>query len=391
MAGIGLGTAAGQAAVVLVYCIYMIYLFALINLRHSIQRDIEINSIANRFGLASKLGAILLIWAALSIIWTPSRSVVAVYYLAYLVQVAISYMLCKLYPIREVFHRFCLGMAYSAAASTPLTLLLSGTGGAHMGDISDKLTLFAIIAWGDCLGVMSVLYLFWERSISKRRAVLLTGFLLAGLYLTFGKTEIIALALAGVVYVLRAPGTLWKRIKRILFMIMGIGVGWLAVAAKIDEYLNEPGSTDTLSGRVILWTQTLSQIVNGPYIRGFGFNAFQEVGPNPWHFSGGIAHAHNEFLQVWFNFGLIGVALVFGIYFALGYTSLKALKRGRGFIATLILCVVVFCLIRGLAEANVSMCLIPVSWLFLFDCLLSTPAMEPVPGSFPQIFFAEKL
>jgi len=391
LAAIGLGTAAGQMAIVLVYCVYMIYLFAISNLRQNVQRDLGNRSIMNRFGLASRLGVLLLIWAALSIVWTPSRSVVAIYYMAYLVQVAISYMLCKLYPIRDVFHRFCLGMGYATAASTPLTLLLSGSGSAHMGDISDKLTLFAVIAWGDCLGIMAVMYLMWERSISKRRATLLTASLLAGLYLTFGKTEIIALALTGVIYVLLAPGTSRRRVARILFILAGIGLGWIATASKIDKYMGDSGSAATLSGRLILWTQTFAQIINGPYIRGFGFYAFQEIGPNPWRNPSGIVHAHNEFLQVWFNFGLIGVALVFGSYFALGLTSLKALKQKERFIPTLILSAVVFCLIRGLAEANVSLCLLPIPWLFLFDCLLNTPARKMVWETVPERLLAERL
>jgi len=388
LAAVGMGTAAGQVAIVLVYCTYMIYLFAISNMRQTIERDIGNRSNDNRFGLASKLGGALLIWAALSIVWTPTRSVVAVYYLAYLVQVAISYMLCKLYPIRDVFHRFCLGMAYATAVSTPLTLMLSGSGSAHMGDISDRLTLFAVIAWGDCLGIMSVMYLVWEQSISKRRAMLLASSLLVGLYLTFGKTEIIALALTGAIYVLLAPGTTWRRVGRILFMLAGIGLGWIATASKIDKYLGDSGSAETLSGRLILWTQTFAQIINGPYIRGYGFYAFQEVGPNPWRHPNGIAHAHNEFLQVWFNFGLIGVSLVFGFYFALGFASLKARKRGEGFIATLILCVIFFCLIRGLAEANASLCLIPISWLFLFDCLVSTPVKKSVRETDRERVFA---
>ncbi|MGD0830831.1 MAG: O-antigen ligase family protein [Terracidiphilus sp.] len=308
----------------------------------------------------------------------------AVYYMANLVTIAIPFMLCKLYPIRDVFYRFCVGMAYATAASTPLTLLLSGSSGSHMGDVSDQLTLFAIIALNDCLGLMAVLYLVWNRSMSKRRAIVLSTSLLAGLYLTFGKTEIIALAVAGMVYTLLAPGTFKRRLMRILLMAAGIGIGWIAVASKIDDYLSSSGSTETLSGRIILWTQTLAQISNGPFIRGFGFYSFQEIGPNPWRNPNGIVHAHNEFLQVWFNLGLVGVALVFGMYFALGFTSLRSLRRKGGFVPTLILAAVVYCLIRGLAEGSPNICTFPIPWLLLFDCLVSTPVSERIGRAIPE-------
>jgi hypothetical protein len=75
---------------------------------------------------------------------------------------------------------------------------------------------------------------------------------------------------------------------------------------------------------------------------------------------------------MWFNLGLVGVALTCGIYFALMYTSLKSIKRGIGSLAILTLCVVVFCLVDGITDAAALMCVLPAQWLLLFDCMVNT-------------------
>ena len=79
---------------------------------------------------------------------------------------------------------------------------------------------------------------------------------------------------------------------------------------------------------------------------------------------------------MWFNYGLVGVALVFGSYFALGYAALKSLKRGGGVVATLVLCAIVWSLVMGITEASSQFCVLPVPWLLLFDCVVSTHLAE---------------
>jgi O-antigen ligase len=379
----GLGAVIGTVAVNVANCIYMTYLLSIYLARQGKQRDIRSTAVRNRFGAASTIAVFFLAWAGLSLLWTPSLASATLYYFAYLVQVIVAYLLCKLYLIRDVFCSACKGSAYGAVAAIPLAILLTRFSSGRLGEVSGAVTIVSTLAFSACTGILSVAYLGGIRAISKSMATFLMIILLAGMYLTFAKTEIIGLAMAGGVYVLVAPGSVGRRLARIAWMAAGTTVAWFSAASKVAEYTNK-GQTDTLSGRTLLWAQTYLQISNGPWIRGFGFLAFREIGPNPFSSVGSLAVAHNEFLNVWFNFGMVGVALVFASYLALSLSSFRARRRGGGLITVLTLCAVVFCLVRGVGEASVTMCVLPIPWILLLDCMVSTCISGSVRSVVPQ-------
>ena len=223
-------------------------------------------------------------------------------------------------------------------------------------------------------GAMCVAYLVLNKAISKNLTIVFFVIYLSSLFLTFNKTGIIAFVLASMVYVILAPGNFRRHIKRITIMAAVLIVALFAASSRIAEYANKTGggSAETLSGRTALWEETYQQIINGPYIRGFGETAFRAIGPNLGRVSVHYVHAHNEFLNIWFNLGLVGVALVYSSYFTLAIVSWKAFRRGAGYPAVLVLCAVVFYFIEGIASASFSMCVLPIQWLLLYDCLIST-------------------
>jgi hypothetical protein len=366
----GVEAAIGAVAVNLANCIYLTYLLSLYLARQGRQRHIRATAVRNRFGAATTIAVFFLAWAGLSLLWTPAPASATLYYFAYLMQVIVAYILCKLYPIRDVFRCACKGSAYGAAAAIPLAILLTGYSAGRLGEGEGSLTIVSTLAFSVCTAILSVVYLVGNRAISKSKATFLMIFLLAGLYLIFAKTEIISLAVAGAAYVLLAPGSTGRRLARIACMAAGAVVAWISAASKVAEYASK-GQADTLSGRTILWAQTYMQIVNGPWMRGFGFLAFREIGPVPWKALDSIVAAHNEFMNVWFNFGMVGVVLVYASYLALGFSSFRARRRGGGLITVLAICAVIFCLARGVGEANATMCIFPIPWLLLFDCVVS--------------------
>ena len=370
---VGFGTNAGQVFVGLVNCAYLFYLYSIYCTRLKMYRGVHLDSNTNRYGFSSILVVLFLAWGGVSLLWTPSPASATAFYMSIIVQVYITYYLCKLYPVRDVLRCACNGTAYGAAASVPLAIILTGYSGGRLGE-SDQHNMVSTIAFVACLGLLSVAYLLKFHNMSKRAATILMVPLLAGLFLTFAKTEIIAIAVALIVSVLLAPGTLKRRLRRIAWMVAGTVIALIAISSRIVEYLNEGNgeTADTLSGRSILWMQTYTQIVNGPLIRGFGLLSFREIGPVPWYNLDRIAHAHNEFLTVWFNFGIVGVVLVFGSYFVLGFESLRAIKgRGETY-GVIVLCSVVFSLVMGVTQASPILCVFPLQWLILFDCYICT-------------------
>jgi O-antigen ligase len=286
-----------------------------------------------------------------------------------------------LYPVRDVFRCTMKGVAYAAAASTFLAIALTDYVSGRLGDTS-AFNMFAVIANNACYGILAVVYLRRSREITRSIAMILASSMFFALYLAFAKTEIIALVVAGVVYVLLAPGSLRQRLTRIVWMVLALALALASLSSKINGYTNVRGgaTASTLTGRTILWAETYQQITSGPFVHGYGLLSFPEVGPKPWG-RDPIPHAHDEFLMLWFQYGLVGVALVFGSYFSLGHTALKSLKRGGGGAATLVLCAIVWCLVKGITEADPVFCLFPIPWLILFDCVISTHIAEAIKDS----------
>jgi len=357
----------------IVYFIYLYYLLMVFFVRHRQQLMIGHKRITNHFGVATTFTVLLLIWGGLSLLWTPSPFLTALYYLSYLVKVFFAYLLCKLCPIRDVLRSVCKGTAYAAAASVPVAIIITGySSGRLLENVSSGGV--GTISINICIGFLSVIYLILDCSISKISTILLMMFYVSGLYFSFARTRIIALVVAIIIYGLFAPAIARRRFARLVLIAVGIMAAWIILSPKVNDYMyhSGPSGIDTLSGRTILWAQTLNKIRSGPSIRGFGLFAFYHIGPNPFTTLRHLAHAHNEFLNLWFNLGLVGVALASGLYLALIYTSLKAIMRGIGSLAILTLCVVVFCLVDGITDASSLMCVLPSQWLLLFDCLVST-------------------
>jgi O-antigen ligase len=382
-----LGPVAGQVIDFLVSFVFFGYLYSLYAVRNSDAWEARSAPIRNHFGAATTLCVLLFVWSGLSFLWTPTPVSDAPFYLKLLVQAVTSYMLCKLYPIRDVLRSVCIGTVYGSVAIIPMAVYFTGYSGGRLGEVSAAVNLAGQIAVALCWGVFSVVYLVGDRAMSKRSATLFGLCQVVGLFLCFAKTELIALALVGVVYVVLAPGAWGRRLTRMAGAALIITIVVAASSSKISKYANSRSAqAETLSGRLVTWAQTYEQISSGPYIRGFGIMAFRELGPQPYAIDSHAAlpTADNEFVTLWFNLGLVGVVLVFGSYFALGFKSIFAMRRRSTLIPVIVLCTVIFHLATGFTQANAVLCAYPVQWLVLIDCLASSYALGKAKSVAPQ-------
>ena len=95
-----------------------------------------------------------------------------------------------------------------------------------------------------------------------------------------------------------------------------LGVALVAVPLVLNRMYESEGRSrvESFSGRTELWQQTLDMIRDRP-IQGYGFLSFRDYGPQP--FSDiRVVHAHDEWLNLWFTLGLVGVVLAAASYFA---------------------------------------------------------------------------
>lgn len=135
--------------------------------------------------------------------------------------------------------------------------------------------------------------------------------------------------------------------KRLWVLATGLAIGAaLYVAVDIVLPMLSRGQEDTLSGRTIIWELTLREIAKAP-LGGFGFGTYQGyfvVFYNNW----APGHAHNLWLQVTFEAGLIGAVLYTVFLLAL-------LERGYRFyrdtgLVSYALCLGIFCVLGGMTS-----------------------------------------
>ena len=128
-------------------------------------------------------------------------------------------------------------------------------------------------------------------------------------------------------------GLRWRsQLVSILYLILAIIVGTLLIfaASNFESLVDVLGKDVTLTGRTDLWQAVINEIQQKP-IFGYGYRAYWRgwSGPSAYlwlQFPWLPPHAHNGFLDVWLDLGLIGL-FIFLIGYAIAY--LRALFWAR--------------------------------------------------------------
>jgi O-antigen ligase len=91
-----------------------------------------------------------------------------------------------------------------------------------------------------------------------------------------------------------------------------IATFWGLLTSYYGVYTSAGNQAETLSGRLGIWAYFLTEAVQQPWI-GHGFDSVWKVVPTfgPDQFE--AAHAHNELLQQFYAYGLIGIGMFAGI------------------------------------------------------------------------------
>jgi len=126
----------------------------------------------------------------------------------------------------------------------------------------------------------------------------------------------------------------------IITLISGIVLVLLTVNA--EQALNSLGRDVTLTGRTIYWPLMLNKLWERPWL-GYGYKTFWIGGwkgepADIWRFlapGDEPPHAHNGFLNLWFDVGLLGL-FVFTIGFSINYIRsivwMRSTKAAEGFV-----------------------------------------------------------
>jgi len=144
------------------------------------------------------------------------------------------------------------------------------------------------------------------------------------------------------------------------------------IAAYYEVYTNAGNQAETLTGRIGIWSLILDRALERPWL-GHGFNSISKVIPpfGPDQFE--AWHAHNELLQQFYTYGVVGIVLLFGLY---GSFYREARRLARPEHRTLFLGLILFIVIRGFGDTERFDLSFPL-WSITLLCLMLAAMNQP--------------
>lgn len=287
-----------------------------------------------------------LAFSCCSLLWSSTVSLPdsVAYWCSMATDFAIVVMLLRAGPLTDVSDSLMKGFIWGACTVAVIAWLLPAESDLRLGD--DELLGPNQIGYVCAFAFFFAQYLIRE----KRGKLRAPAFLLAVTLLrTLSKTTIVAF-LVGEGFLLLKDKSMNRRRKiSIAFTAMVVvAIFWGLLTSYYDIYTNAGNQSETLTGRLGIWAYFLSEAIQQPWI-GHGFDSAWKVippfGPNQFE----AAHAHNELIQQFYAYGLVGVCLFSGIYWSL-YRHIHRLLRGprKAFFLAFLL----FVLVRGTADTE---------------------------------------
>ena len=200
-------------------------------------------------------------------------------------------------------------------------------------------------------------------------------FLTITLLRSLSKATIVAFVLAEIL-VLIYDKTLGRKKKTLILaaaVLLLVAFGGL-IGSYFDVYTTTGNQAETLTGRTAIWAYTLEASLEKPWF-GNGIDAMWKVFPP---FGGGMfeaRHAENELLQQFFAYGVAGIVMLIGLYASL-YQGILKLPKGPP--RAVLIGVLLFVVVRGLAEAEPFDLLLPLWMITLVSCIVQS-TQSPCP------------
>jgi exopolysaccharide production protein ExoQ len=198
------------------------------------------------------------------------------------------------------------------------------------------------------------------------------AFFLAGTLLrTISKSSIFAFLIALIFYLLR-DSTLSRKAK------IRIGIAALLIVVSLSGLLEAYFTTyatgtnpETLTGRTFIWAVSLEYALKNPVL-GHGFYSYRFIVPRFGDFE--AQQAHNELLQQFFSFGIVGVIVTIGLFWAFFRQIRRAPTSHVKILAGTIL---LFALVRGLTDAQIYDLSFPLWFMTMLSILLASRTAQP--------------
>jgi hypothetical protein len=287
---------------------------------------------------------IFLCFSCISLLWSATASMPAaiVYWCAMAADVGMVVLLLRTGPIKEAATCLMKGYVAGACVIAIIAWLLPAQSDLRLGD--EELLGPNQIGYLCAFALFFVQYLMREKPGKWGLATLVLAITLLR---SLSKTSIIAFLIAEV-FLLIKDRSMSRRTKVMLILAgMAIVVAFSSLLTSyFDIYTTAGNSPETLTGRIGIWTVILSEAIQQPWI-GHGFHAVWNVIPPFGDFE--ARHAHNEVIQQFYAYGVVGVCMLGGLYGSF-YRQVRRLSvpSMRIFWFALLL----FVLVRGLTDTE---------------------------------------
>jgi exopolysaccharide production protein ExoQ len=293
-----------------------------------------------RFFLQQKLLIALLLWVFASTLWSDAAAMTIRRATALLATTILGVYVAERFTLKQQMKMLLLSISCIAFLSLaagilfPKIAIMSGidTAGAWRGIVGHKNMLGRLMA-------ISIVLCFISSALRKWKFVILPVSALL-LILSHSGTAILSI---GVLLICLPAIWLLRQSKKVLIiggsffsvaMIVLITYGYFHAGEIAFAILDKLGKTSTLSGRGPLWFLCLKYISQRPWL-GYGYNAFWlgadgQYSSQIWKILGWeVPHAHNGFLQLCLDVGIIGLALFSILYIIALIRSVNSVTRAR--------------------------------------------------------------
>jgi O-antigen ligase len=316
-------------------------------------------------------------FSGLSLLWSVAASLAAAaaFWCAMFADLAIVVLLLRTAPIVEVTTGIMKGYVYGACCIALTAWIMPAQSDLRLGD--DEFLGPNQIGYACAFAIFFAQYLIrTNRGPWKWCAALLAVTLLRSL----SKTTIVAV-LVSQAFLLIQDRSIRRRTKMLVALgaVVVILVFWNLLASYYDVYTNAGNQAESLTGRLGIWAMILNEALQHPWI-GHGFHSVWKVIPpyGPEQFE--ARHAHNELLQQFYAYGVVGVVMLIGLY---GSFFRRIRRMPRSPIRTLFLSLLLFAVVRGLADTEAFDLSLPLWAIALIVALVDrqdTAAFERLPA-----------
>jgi hypothetical protein len=305
-----------------------------------------------------------LAFSGTSLLWTSTASLPAAgaFWFAMASDTAIVALLLRTGPVDAVVNAVMKGFIWGACSIAVAAWLLPSQSDLRLGDEE--------LLGPNQIGFVCAFAFFFAQYLMRRKCGnwgLHAALLAVTLLRSLSKTTIIAFA-AGQAYILLRDRSISRKAKWLVAssVLLVLAVFWGLLANYFDVYTNAGNQAETLTGRLGIWAYFGYEAIQMPWI-GHGFHSVWKVIPPFGADQFEARHAHNELLQQFYAYGAVGIVMLVGIY---GSVFRHLRKLSASSLKTLFLGMLLFVVVRGLADTEVFDLSLPMWTIVMIGCLI---------------------